>query len=263
MRPGLSVFRYGVLMEDLATRGDAGASFPSALRSAPVVEVQALLANLARLHGHFWDSARFRAGGDLRWLATHLHGGMQPTFQAIGFGLVADQVKRHQFKAELIAPLNRSVKQLWDAVRVAQRLLEADTPTLCHGDTHVANTFTFVRGGQPAKGLFDFQLAIRGSFIHDVCYAIVTSLSPDDRREHERALLQFYLAELQTTMHPGTAPPSFDATWLRYRQTAIWGLVIGWLICPPANYGVPITAANIRRTATACLDLGTLDALGV
>ena len=51
------------------------------------------------------------------------------------------QVKRHAFKRELIAPLGRSVPELWAAVGAAQRLLATDTPTLCHGDAHVANTF--------------------------------------------------------------------------------------------------------------------------
>jgi hypothetical protein len=35
--------------------------------------------------------------------------------------------------------------------------------------------------------------------------------------------------------------------------------VIGWLICPPANYGVEITVANIERLVTA---VGEMDALG-
>lgn len=41
----------------------------------------------------------------------------------------------------------------------------------------------------------------------------------------------------------------------------IWGLVIGWLITPPQNYGVPITRANIAKMVQAMLDLDTLGAL--
>jgi hypothetical protein len=64
-------------------------------------------------------------------------------------------------------------------------------------------------------------------------------------------------------MEVDLTPPTFEHTWLRYRQTAIWGLVIGWLICPPVNYGVDITSANIHRLVCACKDLDTLGALGI
>ncbi len=45
------------------------------------------------------------------------------------------------------------------------------------------------------------------------------------------------------------------------RAAALWGLVIGWLICPPENYGPDITAANISRTVTAVEDLETFAAI--
>jgi hypothetical protein len=56
-------------------------------------------------------------------------------------------------------------------------------------------------------------------------------------------------------------PPKKDEAWLRYRQAAIWGLVIGWLITPTENYGEAITVANISRLAAAVQDLETLEAL--
>ena len=296
---------FGVLIEDLSLRG---AEFPNALRSSSLEVVQALLRTLARLHAAFWDSPRLGPGGDLHWVATHLDGGMQPVFSAIGLGLIEDQVARHPFKADLIKPLGRSVKELFRAVRVAQELLTTDTPTLCHGDTHIANTFLFnskrcsattttnkttttattattsagIESAEGeasiAAGLFDFQLCIRGSCMHDVTYAIITSMSPDARRIHERDLVSFYLKELgmllkspipraiSTTSSSSSSPPpppTFEQAWQRYRQTAIWGLVIGWLICPPVNYGEAITYANIERMAQACSDLHTLEALGL
>ena len=86
-------------------------------------------------------------------------------------------------------------------------------------------------------------------------------------------MLRYYLAELGARLKasrgagkstaPPPSPPSFEHAWLRYRQAAIWGLVIGWLICPPVNYGEAITTANVGRMAKACEDLATLEALGV
>ena len=77
-------------------------------------------------------------------------------------------------------------------------------------------------------------------------------------RKHERALLSFYLSELDKN---GVSAPQFDHAWLRYRQSAIWGLVIGWLITPPQNYGVKITSANISRMAKAVADLECIDSI--
>ena len=56
-------------------------------------------------------------------------------------------------------------------------------------------------------------------------------------------------------------PPSEARAWLRYRQAMVWGLVIGWLITPPQNYGVEITRANIAKMVCAMEDLDTLAAI--
>jgi len=41
----------------------------------------------------------------------------------------------------------------------------------------------------------------------------------------------------------------------------VWGLVIGWLITPPQNYGEEITVANLKRLVAAAQDLATFEAL--
>jgi hypothetical protein len=100
---------------------------------------------------------------------------------------------------------------------------------------------------------------IRGRWAHDFTYLLITGLATEDRRAHERALMRFYLDELRR--HGVEDPPDQDEAWLRYRQAAIWGLVIGWLITPTENYGEAITAANISRLVAAVQDLETLEAL--
>jgi hypothetical protein len=100
---------------------------------------------------------------------------------------------------------------------------------------------------------------VKGRWAHDFTYLLITGLSSEDRRKHERGLLDFYLDELRR--HGVESPPEPNDAWLRYRQAAIWGLVIGWLITPTENYGEGITAANISRLVTAVRDLETLEAL--
>merc|ERR1712157_468312 len=103
-------------------------------------------------------------------------------------------------------------------------------------------------------GLYDFQLTRRCNWSQDVHYYIATSMRTETRRKEERGLLEHYLKELQRHGVPASQVPSFEEAWLRYRRALIWGLVIGWLICPPQNYGIPINLANITRLVAAMVD---------
>ena len=46
-----------------------------------------------------------------------------------------------------------------------------------------------------------------------------------------------------------------------YRKSMAWCLVIGWLICPPQNYGKDVWLGNVNRLVAACKDLGTFELL--
>ena len=243
--------RFGLLLEDLTARD---ARFPSALDPVSVDEVRSILGHLATLHARFWDSPRF--GRDLAWVGSPLSGGMFDVFDLIGLELIEDQVARNPFKQELIAPLGRTVPQMWELLwEVQARHCRAPT-TLLHGDPHLGNTYLLPgdRGG-----LLDWQLMMRGSWAHDVTYLLVTALDPETRRAHQRDLLGEYLEGLAGAGVSGV--PSGEDAFERYRAAALWGLVIGWLICPPDNYGPEITAANISRTVAAVQDLETFAAI--
>jgi hypothetical protein len=243
--------RFGLLLEDLTERE---ARFPSALDPISLDEVRSILGHLAALHARFWDSPRF--AGDLAWVGTPLTGGMADVFQMIGLELIEDQVARHPFKQELIAPLGRSVAEMWELLWRVQRRHCAAPSTLLHGDPHLGNTYV-LPGGH--GGLLDWQLMMRGSWAHDVVYLLVTALAPDVRRAHQHDLLGEYLDRLGAAGVRGA--PSPEAAFEQCRSAALWGLVIGWLICPPENYGQPITEANISRAVEAVQELETFRAI--
>ena len=242
---------FGVLMEDLTLRG---ARFPNALTSVTVDEIRGLVATLAALHARYWQSPSFDS--ELRWLATPVSGGMYPVFQALGLDLIRNQVETNAYKAALLEPIGKTVDELWDALWKAQQMLATGPQTLLHGDPHIANTYLLP---DQRGGLLDWQLMVKGRWAHDFTYLLITGLASEDRRTHERDLLSFYLDELRR--HGVESPPKQNEAWLRYRQAAIWGLVIGWLITPTENYGEAMTAANISRLVTAVQDLETLEAL--
>lgn len=90
--------------------------------------------------------------------------------------------------------------RLRDRLRVKQalvnlyRLEEPGPKCLVHGDPHLGNMY-FRPDGR--TGIYDWGGWI-GRWGHDVNYAVVGSLEIEDRRRHERALLQHYLAALRS-----------------------------------------------------------------
>jgi hypothetical protein len=243
--------QFGMLLEDLTARG---ARFPTALDPVGLEEVRSILGHLATLHAQFWESPRF--GADLAWVATPTSGGMFDVFDMIGLELIEDQVARNPFKQDLIAPLGRSVAEMWEPLWRVQRRHSSGPSTLLHGDPHVGNTY-LLPGGR--GGLLDWQLMMRGSWAHDVTYLMVTALPSEVRRRHQSDLLAEYLDHLGASGAPDV--PGLDAAFEQCRAAALWGLVIGWLICPPENYGQPVTEANISRAVIAVQDLETFAAI--
>jgi aminoglycoside phosphotransferase (APT) family kinase protein len=242
--------QFAILMEDLRLRG---ARFPNATMEIPVEQIRSLVTLLARLHARYWQSSRF--DGELAWVPTRLSGGMFPVFDGIGLELIRYQVESNPFKQRLLAPLERSVDELWAALWRSQRRLAEGPQTLLHGDTHIGNAYLLPDG---TGGFYDWQLMARGHWANDLTYLLCSGLAGDVRREHELGLLDHYLATLADA--GVKEPPTSREAWECYRLAAVWGLVIGWLITPPVNYGVEITAANISRMVAATIDLASFEA---
>jgi hypothetical protein len=243
---------FGVVMEDVRLRS---ARFPNATASMTEPQIMRVLSQLAGLHSRFWTSPRFSR--DLDWLWTPRSGGFYDFLQGAGGEFLRYQVERSEYKQALLVRLGRSFDEAWNCLWTAQRILDLEPTTLLHGDTHLGNTY-LLPGDR--VGLLDWQLMNRGRWSHDVTYIMVTALDIEYRRRHERDLLAYYLDRLGAG-GVQTVPDMEDA-WLLYRQTAIWGFLIGWMITPVENYGDEILRANLERLTTAVEDLETFAALG-
>jgi len=243
---------FGVVMEDVTLRD---ASFPDARRSVNLAQITGLLDDLATLHARFWMSPRFQT--DLRWLWTPCSGGFHDFLRSGALEFIRLQVERSEYKRDLLdRRLGRSLDGLWEDLWKVQAVLDSEPSTLLHGDCHLGNTYLLPDG---RMGLLDWQLMNKGRWSHDITYLFMTALDVELRRSHERELLAHYLEQLR--LRGVRDAPDPDAAWLLYRQTAIWGLVIGWLICPIENYGEEILEANLNRLATAVEDLDTFAAV--
>jgi hypothetical protein len=235
---------FAILMEDLSAKD---AHFPNATETQTLHTMKSVLSAMAILHARYWNSSELE--GSLTWVPTRFEDGMFPVFDGIGFDLIRYQVESNQFKKDIIGPIGKTVQELWDGMWRSQHLLEIGPKTLLHGDTHVGNTYVLPNGD---GGLLDFQLLVKGNPLIDVAYYIITGLSSEERNTHEQALIQHYLDELKAN---GVDAPSMTSANRDYRLASLWGLVIGWLITPPVNYGVEITSANVQRTTQAVIDL--------
>ena len=241
--------QFGVIMEDLNVRN---VQFPNATTDVSVEQVAGLLRTLATLHAAYWQSPKL--DNELSWISTPTKGGMSDVFATIGLDLIKDQVEKNQFKQDLIAPIGLNLDQMWDKLTSFQHEMEQQPQTLLHGDTHIANTYLLPEKGDGSDGgLFDWQLMVRGHWAHDVSYVICTGLSIDDRRAHLDHLLKGYLADLADKGVSNA--PDFDLAYSQVSRSIMWGLVVGWLITPPANYGEEITTANISKLVAAVMDL--------
>lgn len=240
--------RYLLIMEDVTRRG---ATFPSNLDEVGVENVKRILDAIAIVHAAHWQSERFN--GDLSWVETHLRGGVEDHMQSvIPEEGIRSQLELHKFKRELLERLGTTERELFAGMCV-NKLHQSTLPqTLLHGDLHIGNTY---RMPDSSVGLHDWQLCVKGFALHDVTYIINTALSIAERREHERALLEYYrekLIELGVTSPPG------EMLWTEHRRAALWTLYIGWLTCPPESYGWETMAVALQRVSTAVEDHATL-----
>jgi hypothetical protein len=243
--------QFGVIMEDLGLRD---ARFPNATTPVSLDEMRGLVTTLATLHAHYWQSPRFDT--DLKWIATPCARGMYTFFHDYGLEIVSAQVDANPYKAELISQLEVKLPEIFEALWKVQAILDTQPTTLLHGDPHIGNTYLLPDG---TGGLLDWQLMVRGRWAHDLTYTLITGLDTESRRAHERELIEHYLVELRA--RGVESAPSLDEAWELHRKTVVWGLFIGWLICPTENYGQAITEANIARTVQAAIDLDTFAAI--
>lgn len=245
-----------LVMEDLRERG---ATFGSVTQPITLDTMRSLLAQLAKLHARFWESAQLR--GELSWMEAHTRGDLYAVFNTPQAAprFIAEQVATVQFKREMVQRLGTTAQGLFEGFQLVQQHQARLPQTVCHGDTHIGNTYVLPDGG---GGLLDWQLASQGYAMHDVSYIIATGLSVEDRRLHERELLDFYRDRLRE--YGVTQAPDAEALWYEYRLAIVWGVYIGWLTTPVVNYGWEVTVMNHLRLMTAYEDLETqrvIDAL--
>ena len=243
--------RFTILMEDLGAR--PGGRLGIVTEPATPEDVAAVLATLVGVHAPYWGGDRLDR--ELPWMRGPTEHPAMRFWQEIGPRLTHNHLDGGH-RAALVDGRRWPEQAVW---RGFARLLAADDEgphTLLHGDVHAGNVYYDGRG---RGGLIDWQLALRGSWVLDVTYLIITALDPAARADHEHDLLAGYLSGLRAV---GVDPPSWDEAWLRYRQNVLYGIAM-WLITPDGVHSDEVQDLSLRRCLVAGDELRTLSALGV
>ena len=236
-----------LVMEDLTARG---ADPRDATRPLTVDQAANGLRGLARLHAQFWGQ---RSGDNPRlgWLeAFQPWPGMEAAPLEMAYEAIGDAAtpEIRSLTGDLL------FNQMWARYI---RTLTKSPQTLLHGDPHIGNTYVLPTG---EVGFLDWQVARRGNWSLDVGYFLQGALTTEDRRSHERDLLEEYRSALEL---PADERPSAQETWLRYRASVAHGLAL-WLATASAGAAwqrPDIAVALARRYSIAYVDLDTPAAL--
>jgi len=233
--------QFVLLLEDLGARPVAWAV---AGRVGPE-RARVTLDALARLHGKWWGSPALDGFG---WLQSTSAGGVAEHYRRRDASALRQALRRP--RADMVGPKLRDPERLASAYRALLERGDVASACLVHGDAHAGNVYF---GGDGTPGFVDWQGAKRACWAWDVAQFLVSALGVDERREHERALLESYLDRLAACVG---ARLDFDTAWREYRRHVVYPL-IGWL-CTNGYQPEAVCAANVERFAAAAVDLDAL-----
>jgi len=131
---------------------------------------------------------------------------------------------------------------------------EQGVAALAHGDAHVGNTYIDA-DGSPA--FLDWQAVCRAPSFYDVAYFVGGALEPEDRRAHERSLVDHYRQALAAGGGPVITA---DEAWSEYRRYTLHGFL--WAVTPAVMQPLERVRAMAERHAAAIVEHDSLDALG-
>ena len=226
---------HGVIItEDVEAQGGVFLTSGTSYRADQVAES---LEQLAVLHSATWEADAWRSAP---WLATRL----ARTLEGRGLPEILRNFEGENGKG--VPGEVRDGQRLVDAYRALAIETESARPwCVIHGDTHVGNLFLDA-SGRPS--FLDWQLVQRGAWYLDVGYHIASTLSPDDRRKHERDLLTHYLECLAAT---GVSAPPWDEGWNSIPLGMLHGFFL-WGITFKVE--APVIAVLLHRLGTAVAD---------
>lgn len=148
-----------------------------------------------------------------------------------------------------------------DGIRRYYERTQGAAKTVVHGDFRLDNMlFGTAAGGDPVA-VVDWQTVSLGDPLSDVAYFLGAGLTTDDRRAHERALVDGYVEG----MSAAGVSLSPDEAWDRYRFWAFSGFhmaIVASMIVERTERGDDMFMAMASRHGRQILDLDAESLLG-
>lgn len=147
-----------------------------------------------------------------------------------------------------------------DFEAVQDQLFEASPMTLCHGDFRADNLmFDDAAEGKDHVGVLDWQIAMRSSGIGDIAYMISQSMTADDRRAHDRVLVEAWYDALCSSLGSPPEGYSLEDAWDGYRGAmatmTVYAVVGGGQLDPSNERGRELVHDMSIRSFSAALEL--------
>ena len=239
----LEANEFVLLMNDLApaVQGDQLAGCDVGAAELAMVEV-------AKLHAPVWDDATLtelawlnRSNPETQAFYTQLMSTMYPAF----LDRYGDRVER-----EVVEAGNRLVDRLDDYLGN-----RPEPHTAAHGDYRLDNMLFGTGGDSPPLAVVDWQTATTGPGLTDASYFLGAGLLPEDRRKHERQLIEAYH---QALIAGGVEGYDWDRCWTDYRRFAFGGLIMAMaasMLVERTDRGDDMFMAMATRHCEQILDL--------
>ncbi|RGP61617.1 hypothetical protein FSPOR_9943 [Fusarium sporotrichioides] len=214
------------------------------------------LKQLASLHAKTWNSKEEA----YPWLFGKDGAKLENPVRKIVLALLEPAPWGARFDEKVRPPV---AKELLDAGRVRKafqalwKFADADQKyySLIHGDDHIGNTL-ITKDGTP--GFIDWQGLQYGPSILDVTYFLTGALTVEDRRRHEKELIEVYLEALYKEGGPQLTR---EDIWGDYQRYSLQGFL--WAMTPQAMQPDEAVFAMAKRYSAAIMDHKTLELLGV
>jgi hypothetical protein len=240
---------FVLVLEDLAPaeQGDqvAGCSVDAAALA---------LGELAALHGPRWGDERLAA---IEWLQRRLPEDTA-RLQGLYGACVEPFVARY---GDRLDPSQVALARRFTTAIPAFMESSVGPFTVTHGDFRLDNLLFGTEAGGDPVAVVDWQTPGMGMGLADVSYFLGAGLLVEDRRRHERDLLEHYREALAGR----GVTTSSEACWRQYRAFAFSGVVmsvVASMIVGQTPRGDEMFVAMGSRHLQHALDLDALDALG-
>ena len=197
---------FVLVLEDLG-----GSEVYSQIDGCPITQAEYAIDALAAHHVAFWNSPRFET--DLAWIP---QGWDPPMPQGVEAGVAAAWPICLEVFGDRISDRVRAVGDRFASVTTELMEFTEAPATLAHGDFRLDNLF--FDGSELT--VIDWQICVRTSGAYDLGYFLSQSLTVEDRRAHEKALIERYRRVLAAA---GIDYPA-DELWDHYRRAVLFCL---------------------------------------